>query len=374
MLRTLRVGDNMMLIYAAFGALLPPGVAAQSASTFANKPALQTAVDLWCSNESAALAEYGNIADWDVSRITDMWCMFSANSWCAQVVGGSTTGKSTCNPDIGSWVTSAVTTMSFMFWGASSFDKDISSWDTSSVLRMNQMFRDASAFDKDISSWNTSAVTSMQKMFYSATSFDQDISSWDVSAVVDRDSMFMMFGMFGETTGGSDCNKARIHASFDAQTSAWPYLWGSLSATVQRADGATVPLSSLSAGTLSFDVVSSFSLANPSAKAAFLSLATATATVTLTPTHKLPAGPAKALKQASEVAVGETVWLASPAAGALEPVLKVTKVVADGLHSPLTKHGGWPVVDGVPTSYNSAAVVARNKAASRRAATLTASL
>jgi len=35
--------------------------------------------------------------------------------------------------------------------------------------------------------------------------------------------------------------------------------------------------------------------------------------------------------------------------------------VADGLHSPLTMHGGWPVVDGVATSYNSAAVVARNK-------------
>ena len=143
-------------------------------------------------------------------------------------------------------------------------------------------------------------------------------------------------------------------------------------------------------GTLGFDVVSSFSLADPSAKAAFLSLATATATVTLTPTHKLPAGPAKALKQASEVAVGETVWIASPAAGTLvqarlypqhhihtpaylpmrapphppscqAPVLKITKVVADGLHSPLTKHGGWPVVDGVATSYNSAAVVARNK-------------
>ncbi|EOD06372.1 hypothetical protein EMIHUDRAFT_438728 [Emiliania huxleyi CCMP1516] len=145
------------------------------------------------------------------------------------------------------------------------------------------------------------------------------------------------------------------------------------SAMVQRADGETAPLSSLSAGdsilvaaadgTLGFDVVSSFSLADPSAKAVFLSLATATATVALTPTHKLPAGPATALKQASEVAVGETIWLASPAAGALvqDPVLKITTVVADGLHSPLTKHGGWPIVDGVATSYNSAAVVARNK-------------
>ncbi|EOD21375.1 hypothetical protein EMIHUDRAFT_368780, partial [Emiliania huxleyi CCMP1516] len=116
-------------------------------------------------------------------------------------------------------------------------------------------------------------------------------------------------------------------------------------------------------GTLGFDVVSSFSLADPSAKASFLSLTTATATVTLTPTHKLPAGPAKALKQASEVAVGETMWLASPAVGTLvqEPILGIASVMADGLHSPLTKHGGWPVVDGVATSYNSAAVVARNK-------------
>ena len=55
-------------------------------------------------------------------------------------------------------------------------------------------------------------------------------------------------------------------------------------------------------GTLDFDIISSFSLADPSAKAAFLSLTTAAATVTLTPTHQLPAGPAKVLKQASEVA------------------------------------------------------------------------
>ena len=44
-----------------------------------------------------------------------------------------------------------------------------------------------------------------------------------------------------------------------------------------------------------------------------------------------------------------------------EHVREITTVVADGLHNPLTKHGGWPVVDGVATSYNSAAVVARNK-------------
>ena len=85
-----------------------------------------------CRKGTAALAEHGNIADWDVSRITNMVCLFSAYSWCGG--GGSTTGKSTCNPDIGSWDTSAATDMNSMFYGASSFDKDISSWNTSAVF------------------------------------------------------------------------------------------------------------------------------------------------------------------------------------------------------------------------------------------------
>ena len=134
----------MKLILAAFGALLPPGASAQT--TFANKPDLQTAADLWCIN---ALAEHGNIADWDVSRITDMSCLFSRHN--AGGCGGSATGKSTCNPDIGSWVTSAVTTMRHMFRGASSFDKDISSWDTSAVLDMSYMFYKATSFNISIS-------------------------------------------------------------------------------------------------------------------------------------------------------------------------------------------------------------------------------
>ena len=62
----------MKLTLVAVVALLPPGALAQS--TFTNKPALQAAVDLWCSDEPAALAAYGNISDWDVSAITDMKC------------------------------------------------------------------------------------------------------------------------------------------------------------------------------------------------------------------------------------------------------------------------------------------------------------
>ncbi|EOD16472.1 hypothetical protein EMIHUDRAFT_245104 [Emiliania huxleyi CCMP1516] len=57
--------------------------------------------------------------------------------------------------------------------------------------------------------------------FTGASSFNKDISSWDVSAVL------YMGGMFNGASSLSDCNKALIHASFAAQTSAWPYSWGS---------------------------------------------------------------------------------------------------------------------------------------------------
>ena len=52
----------------------------------------------------------------------------------------------------------AVTDMSDMFRGASSFNQDISTWITSNVNNMNNMFRDASAFNQDISGWNVAKV------------------------------------------------------------------------------------------------------------------------------------------------------------------------------------------------------------------------
>ena len=58
----------------------PPPPSSPPGTFFANKPNLQTTADLWCSNETAALAEYGNISDWDVSRITDM----NMHSWIKQ--------------------------------------------------------------------------------------------------------------------------------------------------------------------------------------------------------------------------------------------------------------------------------------------------
>ena len=94
-------------------------------------------------------------------------------------------GASAFNQNIGSWNTSNVITIDAMFGGASAFNKNIGEWNVSNVTSMVFMFGGASAFNQNIGSWNTSNVTSMNYMFYYATLFDQDISEWNVSQVID---------------------------------------------------------------------------------------------------------------------------------------------------------------------------------------------
>ncbi len=101
---------------------------------------LRNAASLWESNRQTALAHYGEINTWDVSRVTSM-------------------GE--------------------VFLGLTNFNSDISNWNTSGVTNMTAMFYGAAAFNQDISSWNVENVTSMTSMFQAATSFVQDISAWD---------------------------------------------------------------------------------------------------------------------------------------------------------------------------------------------------
>ena len=79
-------------------------------------------------------------------------------------------------------------------------------------------------------------------------------------------------------------------------------------------------------------------------------------TLTLTPGHHVPVGAAccSTLKLAKDVEVGEAVWAVKAGAAAVATTVTAkTTTKATGLHSPVLTHGGFPVVDGVVTAFDS---------------------
>ncbi|NDD92588.1 BspA family leucine-rich repeat surface protein, partial [bacterium] len=78
----------------------------------------------------------GDISEWDVSSVIDMYNMFA---------------NSIFNGDISNWDVSCVTNMADMF-DNSIFNGDISNWDVSCVTNMADMF-DNSQFNGDLSQW-----------------------------------------------------------------------------------------------------------------------------------------------------------------------------------------------------------------------------
>merc|ERR1712106_637652 len=113
-----------------------------------------SAVSAYNFNPTAAIAQYGLIANWVVSAITDMSSLFY--------------NMRIFNADISNWDTSSVTTMARMFGYAKAFNQPLS-FDTSKVTDMSNMFFSASAFNQPLS-FDTSSVTTMYYMFYNANS------------------------------------------------------------------------------------------------------------------------------------------------------------------------------------------------------------
>merc|ERR1711935_52028 len=134
--------------------------------TFTTKASLQTAVQAYNTSPTAAIAEYGPVAEWDVSAITDMsWLFHNLKNF---------------NADISNWDTSSVTNMYHMFYGASAFNQALR-FDTSKVTNMNSMFSSASAFNQPLR-FDMSKVTDMHLMFGDATAFNQALR-FDMSRV-----------------------------------------------------------------------------------------------------------------------------------------------------------------------------------------------
>jgi len=137
---------------------------------------IHNAVREWITKEEQAKERYGDIKDWNTSKVTNMCNLFKHARYFTS--------------DLSKWDVSNVTNMSSMFLDARSFNSDLSKWDVSNVKYMTAMFHSAISFKSDLSKWDVSNVTAMNGMFYSARSFKSDLSSWNVSSVTDMSSMF----------------------------------------------------------------------------------------------------------------------------------------------------------------------------------------
>jgi len=156
---------------------------------------IQTAVEAWVADATAAEATYGHMKDWDVTNVHTVSELFS--------------DKAQFNEDISAWNVSNITNMSFMFSGAASFNQDITSWAVSGVTNMNGLFLGATNFNQDIGDWIVSNVSNMSEMFQEASTFNQDISTWKVSKITDMNRMFLGATSFNQDIGDWDVSNAR---------------------------------------------------------------------------------------------------------------------------------------------------------------------
>ena len=228
-----------------------------------NKQELQTAVDLWVSDNASALSTYGPINSWDVSLITDMSELFMhkhtfnddignwnvsnvtdagfmfcnafefnqpINSWDVSNVESLEyffMNARSFNQDISSWDVSNVTTMDYLFFGTYDFNQDISGWNVSNVITMIQMFKGALDFNQDLNNWDVSAVTNMYNLFFGAENFNQSLNEWDVSNVTDMNGMFQGMNYNEDITSWNTENVTdmsymfRDNSSFNRDISAW---------------------------------------------------------------------------------------------------------------------------------------------------------
>jgi archaellum component FlaG (FlaF/FlaG flagellin family) len=111
-------------------------------------------------------------------------------------------------------------------------------------------------------------------------------------------------------------------------------------------------------GTLTTDTVSLLSIVKLEVKGAtHVAITTVdNKTLTLTPGHHVPVGAACCLmlKQAKDIEIGEKMWAVKDGkATATTVTTKTAFVKATGLHSPVLTNGGFPVVDGFVTSFDS---------------------
>ena len=100
--------------------------------------------------------------------------------------------------DIGGWKTCEVTNMTSLFDADSisqavNFNKPLNDWDVSNVTTMKYMFDGASAYNQPLKDWNVSKVTYMSYMFRGAAAFNQNLCAWGKVASFPYNAAYEMF-------------------------------------------------------------------------------------------------------------------------------------------------------------------------------------
>lgn len=145
---------------------------------------LRTAVQLWHCRESFALAIYGHISFWNVSKVTNMDYLFRYHNHF--------------NSDLSDWDVSNVVSMEGIFYGASAFNKPLQTWDVSNVQNMKMAFIYAASFNQAIGTWNVNNVRIMNEMFSNATSFNQPLNLRDTKSAISMHWMFHNAKIFNQ--------------------------------------------------------------------------------------------------------------------------------------------------------------------------------
>ena len=140
------------------------------------KKDLVNAIECFMKDKKSSLNIFGDMNTWDVSKITDMSCLFQ---W-----------QTNFNEDISNWDVSNVTNMKEMFYKCKNFNKDISKWDVSNVTNMEGMFKWCEKFNQSLNKWNVSKVTNMSCMFHMCRNFNKTIDNWKVSSLEYYNCMF----------------------------------------------------------------------------------------------------------------------------------------------------------------------------------------
>ncbi|MCF8244246.1 MAG: BspA family leucine-rich repeat surface protein, partial [Saprospiraceae bacterium] len=123
----------------------------------------------------------GNLSAWNVSNVTSMNSTFR--------------NATSFNGDLSTWAVTSVTSLNLMFNGATSFTGNLNGWNVTSVIGMVGVFQGATSFNGDLSGWNVSNVTNMTLMFSGATSFNQNLGTWTLHPAVNLGSTFNNCGM-----------------------------------------------------------------------------------------------------------------------------------------------------------------------------------